>query len=662
MNKKEQDIVQKLREKTNDIELPEKLAPERIQRTLEGSAKKRKISPLYIGTVAAACFAVIAGAAVYQNSRISGSMTGEAKKEIEEISSSKIVESAENYDEVYTYLDSYKREIERQQAREEKMMSEGAADLSSTAASTEESAEREIAQNADMATEDSGAALALNAEEQKAGDYSETNVRQEGVDEGDIVKTDGTYLYVLRDNGNEIAVVDTRENDMKKVSTISVEDCGGIWEFYLNPEKKRLVLICSGTKQGLLGDEMYRKSDFYQDQSFTEAITYNIEDPEKPEEEGRITQSGYYQSSRMADGYLYLFSNYYISMGAMERKNPETYVPLINDAVIAEKDICLPPVSSASMYTVVTAADIDNPSEIKDSKAILSKDGQLYVSGKNIYYYETAWSYFMSQESQRTTLRRIAYKDGVLEPGAQGVIDGYIHDSFSIDEYDDYLRVVVTDGNTNAVYVLNMELETVGSIENLAKDERVYSARLMGDTGYFVTFRETDPLFSVDLSNPEKPEIIGTLKIPGFSDYLHPYGTGKLLGIGMNVDEETMITDGVKLSMFDISDPSDVREEDTFIMKNVYSTDASYDYKAVLADAGRNLIGFAGYTEGGQKYYIFEYDKEAGFCCRMEEEINGNGMQSARGVYIEETLYVVQGNIIEAYSLKEYTKVDDIIL
>ena len=95
-----------------------------------------------------------------------------------------------------------------------------------------------------------------------------------------------------------------------------------------------------------------------------------------------------------------------------------------------------------------------------------------------------------------------------------------------------------------------------GTIENLAKNERIYSARFMGDTGYFVTFRETDPLFSVDLSDPDNPKIIGTLKIPGFSEYLHPYGDGLLLGIGEEVDEKGVESNQVKLSMFDISDPS----------------------------------------------------------------------------------------------------------
>ena len=230
------------------------------------------------------------------------------------------------------------------------------------------------------------------------------------------------------------------------------------------------------------------------------------------------------------------------------------------------------------------------------------------------------------------------------------------------DEYDGYLRVVVTDGDTNSVYVLDQELKETGSIKGLAEDERVYSARFMGKTGYFVTFKETDPLFSVDLSDPKNPKIIGALKIPGFSDYLHPYGKNKLLGIGMNVDEKTMSTDGVKLTMFDISDPENVKEEQTYVIENVYYTDVSYDYKAALVDAEKNLIGFAADSEGGREYYTFSYDEKQGFTCTMHEEINGNNMRITRGIYIEDMLYVIQGNIIEAYSLKDFKKVDDIIL
>ena len=122
-------------------------------------------------------------------------------------------------------------------------------------------------------------------------------------------------------------------------------------------------------------------------------------------------------------------------------------------------------------------------------------------------------------------------RQGKLNGVAKTRVNGYLNDSFSIDEYNGYLRLVTTVDRTNAVYVLDEKLEETGKIENLAKDERIYSARFMGDIGYFVTYRETDPLFSVDLSDPANPKIIGELKIPGFSEYLHPYGDLSLIHI-----------------------------------------------------------------------------------------------------------------------------------
>lgn len=212
------------------------------------------------------------------------------------------------------------------------------------------------------------------------------------------------------------------------------------------------------------------------------------------------------------------------------------------------------------------------------------------------------------------------------------------------------------------MYVLDEKLKTAGKIKDLAPGERVYSARFFGDTGYFVTFRETDPLFSVDFSDPEHPKILGKLKIPGFSEYLHFYGENRLLGIGMDVDAETQVTGGVKLSMFDISDKGDVKETDTYVIENLFGTDVAYDYKGVLVDVGKNLIGFAGYADGGQKYYLFSYDDGEGFQCLLEEATNGKGIRAPRGLYIGEVLYVVEGNIIEAYSLQTYEKIDDLIL
>lgn len=676
MNRQEQEIVEKLKAQTDQIKVPERLAPEQIEQLLEEKGKKSckdKSKRLYrIGGLAAACIALVAGMAVYMGGRDGAglgrdSAAPQAKTENMEASDEKRIASAADYGEVYDYLDAYRQEMEREQSRaradialyEKKVTEESAAD----------SAVGGAMQDTGSASGSSAALLAEGEAAEYAEEYSETNVRQKGVDEGDVVKTDGTYLYVLKDNRSEVSIVDTRGGVLKEVETISVGGEEWIEEIYLDVQGKNLVLVCSKYEDEGAGiSPQYARGGYWYAGS-TEAVSYDVSDPENVAETGRVAQSGTYSSSRMADGYLYLFSNYSIPwdlMGNMERDKPETYVPLVNGEAVLEKDICMPLIPAGREYTVVASVDMEQPDRAADSKAILSQGGTLYVSNENVYYYETRWSSGFSgslvKDTEQTTIRRISYKDGKLDPQSQGKISGYIHDSFSIDEYNGYLRAVTTEGESNAVYVLDMDLETVGAIKGLAKEERVYSARLMGDTGYFVTFKETDPLFSVDFSDPENPEIIGELKIPGFSDYLHPYGAGKLLGVGMNVDEETMVTDGVKLTMFDVSDPSDVKEENTYILKNVYGTDISYDYKAALVDAERNITGFAGYTEGGQHYFVFEYDEINGFSCKMEEEINGNASSSVRGVYIGDTLYVVQGNVIEAYSLKEFRKVDDIIL
>ncbi len=679
MDKREQDVLDQIRQKTADVKTPEGLEPENIQRMLEekesGGAvcrnRKKRWGIKQTGVLAAACLAVVIGIAVWngsgtgrenvstQNTKTESEQDG---RDQEKISSSKTIAQAESYEQVYGYYEAYMKQVEEEQMAYEMDAADMSRESLSGSSDGGDMAGSAGAKNAgeEIMAEDSVDAPAATAEagDMAAGDYSQTNVRQEGVDEADIAKTDGRYLYILEDNGREIAIVDTRDQDMRKVASVEVGKQEYIHEFYVVPDRKKMAVICGQQGSGDMAEDPLYNRGGIGNNGVTAAVTYDIQDPANPKEEGRVTQSGEYNSSRLADGCLYLFSQVYL-WGEVVPGEPRTYVPLINGEPVSEKNIFLPPVKRANMYEVITSVDLEKPEKMKDSKAVFSKGGQAYVSNSNIYFYETEWGSFSGCV---TTVRKIAYKDGKLEAKAQGQFDGYLNDSFSIDEYEGNLRVVTTEDDTNSVYVLDKDLETIGSIENLAKDERIYSARFMGDTGYFVTFRETDPLFSVDLSDPRKPEIIGELKIPGFSDYLHFYGENRLLGIGMNVDEKTMSTDGVKISMFDISDKTDVKEEDTYVLKNVYSTDVSYDYKAALVDWKKNLIGFSGYAEGGQRYFLFAYEDGEGFVCNLEEDINGNGMRNPRGIYIEETLYVIQGNIIEAYSLKDYQKVDDLIL
>lgn len=681
MEKREQDILKKIDEKSKDVQVPEKLMPKQIEKLLKEQEKKKTSGSrklYHIGSLLAACLVLAVGVGIAGNmgrehvtddaaKNVPAESETEIAKDMEEDTEKDTAaeENADDYKKVYSYI---KAKLD-EQAEKESIFFDTLESGSAKSVASEE-AKREIAdiaESTDMAAEDMGSANT------SGGEYSETNVRQEGVDEGDILKTDGRYLYVLKENGRQISIVDTKDS-LKQIGEVKVKKERQIQEFYVIPEKNRLVYISSVREEKRPlhkateeKEDVYEEDDAYiylGDESMeasekVEAVTCDIENPKEPKELGSVTQSGSYSSSRMAEGYLYLFSSYVVGSD-IDKSRPRTFIPMVNDSLIREKDISLPPFKCGSMYEVVTAVALDEPSQTADSKAIFTDGGSLYVSNENIYYYETKWN--NNGDAEKTVIRKIGYKDGKLSSAAQGSIKGYINDSFSIDEYKGNLRIVATVGETNSVYVLDGKLKTIGSIKKLAKDERVYSARLLGDTGYFVTFRETDPLFSVDFSNPKKPKILGKLKIPGFSDYLHFYGKDKLLGIGMNVEEDAQVTDGVKLSMFDISDNTDVKEENKLILKNVYSTDVSYDYKAALINVGKNIIGFAGSTEGGERYYLFGYDEKEGFTCRMSEEINGRSMRAARGVYIDDTLYVVCGNVIEAYSLKDYKKIEDLIL
>ena len=220
---------------------------------------------------------------------------------------------------------------------------------------------------------------------------------------------------------------------------------------------------------------------------------------------------------------------------------------------------------------------------------------------------------------------------------------------------------------SNSLYVLDGNLKTVGSIERIAEDELIYSARFMGDMGYFVTFRQTDPLFSVDLSEPEHPRILGELKISGFSEYLHFYSENLLLGIGMEADEDTGATEGIKLSMFDISNPSDVKEKYKLNLSDYDYAEALYNYKAVLIDTEKNLFGF--YAEGyGEEYkcsYLLFSFENGKFKEIMNIDCVDNHMnlEQVRGTYIGDNFYLLCRNgRMEAYSLTDGSKQGELAL
>jgi inhibitor of cysteine peptidase len=207
---------------------------------------------------------------------------------------------------------------------------------------------------------------------------------------------------------------------------------------------------------------------------------------------------------------------------------------------------------------------------------------------------------------QKTAVYKISVDESDIEYEATGLIPGTILNQFSMDEHKGNLRIATTTGNSwwgfgggrseslNHLYILDEELEIIGSVEDLAKGERIYSARFMGDKAYMVTYRNVDPLFVIDVKDPKNPEVLGYLKVSGYSSYLHPYDENHLIGIGMEteiVGEDRALNQGVKISLFDVSDFDNPIEVDKIEIGDRGSrTDAMYDHKAVLFDKKKNLL------------------------------------------------------------------------
>lgn len=636
-----------------DVEVPASLKPEAVEKMLRERQreKRKKYRVKYAGIAAAACLCLAAGITavrgVGENNPVQSDMSGEGASSSEGGAGSKIV-SAGGYDELYEYL-------QKQQDRDLSMYSRDTA-----VSSVSDSAGAE-------STSSYGAVSG-----QSTASYSDTNVRQEGVGEADIVKTDGKSLYIV--NGQSVSIVDITSEEMGKYAGISFEDDAYISEIYV--EDGKLVVLYTKTEYD---DGESGHDGFYKNYTYTDV--YDISNPVKPQKAGTISQSGSYYTMRVRDGYVYVLSTFYAE-GAAARSDTGAYIPEADGKLLNASDIYMPQRKMGSQYTVITSFSLDDPSQKTDSKAIFGSSGICYVSTENIYITE---SYYDGNDSAvtQTAIRKISYKDGKLEGTAQTKIDGTLNDSFCIDEYEGYLRIVATvepigqnngiwladtldeDGtgeevNTTSLYVLNDELEAVGEIRDIAPDENVYSARFMGSTGYFVTFRQVDPLFCVDLSDAADPVIIGQLKIPGFSEYLHPYGDGLLLGIGMAVDEEGVTTEGVKLSMFDVSDPADVKELTNYVIEDAYSTDIAYEYRAAFVDAEKNLFGFTVYSDTPE-YCMFTYDQTNGFTEVFSRELGFSGY-SVRGLYSGDVFYLVSGNTVEAFRLSDFEKVDDIVL
>lgn len=668
----ENEMLDKIRQSAREIEVPESLKPENIRKKLETQEKKsdekekvRKKKPwkkycIRLAESAAALILVFAALNQMENVKLQKSAEQESVKETQ-AAAEKILQQESAWEE----SDAEKRKDEGNlkavgtsaklfqklwDYKNIQMVSQALWGRKTTDYEMEMSVEdAEIAPMYDSfagAGIDSGAAASESISE-GGTDFSRTNLREAGVDEGDVVKTDGEFLYIVKGKSS-VKIVRIDGGQMETVSSLEPEELDeSIRDMYLDAD--RLILVTSGARSGM--DEEEEDSYRIQSYSYTKICTYDISNRSNPTLTGSMEQEGYYRSSRKAGDYVYLFTEFEPQLEKTEAES--RIMPLVaGDEMTAEK-IYVPEILENSRYLVIASVNIEHPSEKADSAAIVSGADQFYVSKNSIFICNTEW-----ENSQDVThIMRFGYENGEITAIAAGQVDGYLNDTFSLDEYEGYLRLVTTGWNgsdeINSLYVLDGQLNTVGKISDIAEGETIRSARFMGDTGYFVTFRQTDPLFSVDLSEPENPQILGELKVTGFSSYLHYYGENQLLGIGYEADEETGITNGIKLSMFDVSDPSDVKEIKRYIVKDASYFPGLYNYKAIMIDPQKNLFGFV--CDG--QYMVFSYNQKDGFVnelvYQLEDEADAYWYrhEQDRGLYVEDTFYLAEEDSILAFDM-----------
>lgn len=502
------------------------------------------------------------------------------------------------------------------------------------------------------------------------GDYSDTNNQVSGVSEGDIVKTDGSYIYCLSRDGDGIYIFEVLEDGKLETASVTALEAEAFNDKNGNSYSRkvsamqlwndRLAVIYSVIGSG---SEILWQSSMTR----TEIIVYDITDRYAPAVLSRLSQSGTMLTSRLINGYLYVVGNMTV-YSDYDKDDVYTYVPSVEyngkNQPISTDEIVICEYARFAMYSVLTGIDLRN-GQMVSSKAVLGGNSDVYASAESIYLAREVRA--GAGGGVNTELMRFDLSDGVLSGAVQGSVPGRILNQFSMDECNGYFRIVTQDIITggdyrgNGIFILDGGLQTVGSIVDISPDERIKSVRFDGELCYFVTFRNTDPLFAVDTSVPESPKVLSKLKIPGFSVYLQTYGQDRLLGIGYEADEVSGGTTGLKLSMFDTSDKTNVKELHRLVISDAYYTSSGNEHKGVLADAKKGIVCFP--CETG--YLVYSYDETDGFTQKGAIEADWGFIKDVanmRGLYIGNTLYVLCGRSIGVYSLENMQRLQSVEL
>ncbi len=591
-----QDILNRIKAETT-VPLPERLTPERVAEHVAGETvqpKKRHIAR-YVSVAAAFVLLVLAGLAVWQLA--DGTPTLTAPLETPNVQAADAgdayLQTAESYEQIEDLFVALRDEN---------------APVSRFSLS-------ELFNGSDKATASEGfdlGGVAGAVTDGGMGDavYGETNVQVDGVEEGDILKNDGSYLYVLRwtTEMGYVDIVDIRDKaQMRSVSQIEVcraETADGtstytnISELFITGDT--LTVLYTASSYSVSGEmpEIYGAGAA--GTTKTVAAVYDVTDRAAPVLRYTYAVDGSLISSRMTDSTLLLVTEYSVPLYKNDSDLKNASVPCFYKDNVKTRfpvnTVCLTANTESQSYLTVTLLDTASDGTNAQMKAVLGggtdiycTDSVLLVAARDhtdaVTYSNAAGDEIASFVPGAVDTRLFAFslESGVRYQGSTK-IDGTLLNQFSMDAYNGYYRIATTAEDGSCLTVLNESLETVGELRGIAPGEDIYAARFMGDTAYLVTFYQTDPLFVLDLSDPASPRVTGELKIPGFSSYLHPYAENLLIGIGESGDESGA-TGKLKVSLFDVSDMQNPKEISSVVFDGAQYTSsaAQYDHHAYLS-------------------------------------------------------------------------------
>jgi uncharacterized secreted protein with C-terminal beta-propeller domain len=470
----------------------------------------------------------------------------------------------------------------------------------------------------------------------ESSDYSTTNLQVAGVDEADIIKNDGKYIYQV--NNQELIVTEAYPSDqMSVVSRIGFEE-GKFQPQELYVDDQYLVLIgnafhqeenklCTPDTELQQGskDQIYPPIFNW---STSKVIIYDLTDKTNLKKLREVELDGMYVSSRKVGSNLYLIANKYLDTYRILEQGLEPPLPSYRDTVGKEEfvtigydDIHYFPKCVEPNYLLVAALDLNQRDKDMQVSSYLGSGQNIYTSASNLYVAVTVPVVPQPAPDSSSTSpvpgllkpnplirTTVLYKFGLTTGGtifkAKGEVPGTILNQFAMDENNGYFRIATTTGeiwrtneftSKNNVYILDQALQLTGKIEDIAPGEKIYSVRFMGDRGYLVTFKNVDPFYVLDLKDPAAPVILGALKIPGFSDYLQPYDENHIIGFGKETIEicQTAFYQGLKLAVFDVTDVNHpVEMFKTVIGDRGTDSEVLHNHKALLFDKEKGILAF----------------------------------------------------------------------